>query len=280
MNPAQRRFLIQPVDLVETGSGHLSSGRVTHLFSQWPILALPIREASHIVLFLDFDGTLVPIAPRPGQVRLQAATRGLLRRLAPHPRLSLIVISGRRRAELQRFIGIRGIRYLGLYGWEHDGKVQLPMQATTALRSAHDTLRNLLSAFPDVWIEDKRHSLSIHLPHAAHALRRHLRRALRVLLRPFLDRLHIFENCRDFEIVPRSNQGKGRAVRDLLAQPTFRRALVIYFGDDLSDEPAFAAIPHGVSVHVGSPRATYARYFLRNPAEVTAALKRLEGALS
>jgi trehalose-6-phosphatase len=51
-----------------------------------------------------------------------------------------------------------------------------------------------------------------------------------------------------------------------------RGALPIYFGDDLSDEPAFAAAGEGVPILVGKRRATHARFFLRGPAEVTATL--------
>ncbi len=55
-----------------------------------------------------------------------------------------------------------------------------------------------------------------------------------------------------------------------------RGALPIYFGDDLSDEPAFAAAGKGVSVLVGKRRVTLAKFFLRGPAEVTAALSKME----
>ncbi len=55
-----------------------------------------------------------------------------------------------------------------------------------------------------------------------------------------------------------------------------RGALPIYFGDDMSDEPAFAAAREGIPVLVGKRRATQARFSVRGPAEVTAALSRME----
>ena len=39
---------------------------------------------------------------------------------------------------------------------------------------------------------------------------------------------------------------KGLAVRKFLDEPAMRGALPIYFGDDISDEPAFAAAREGI----------------------------------
>jgi len=66
----------------------------------WKLIAEKIRKHSRtrIVIFLDFDGTLVDIAPLPGLVRLKPAARRILHKLARHPRVSLVLISGRRRA--------------------------------------------------------------------------------------------------------------------------------------------------------------------------------------
>ena len=54
---------------------------------------------------------------------------------------------------------------------------------------------------------------------------------------------------------------------------------VSYLGDDLTDEPAFQALREGLTVLVGSARATHARFRLRNPREVCAFLDRLAAEL-
>ena len=92
-----------------------------HLFAQWDRIARRIRENQRVVMFLDFDGTLVRIAALPDGVRLEDETREVLRKLAGHRDVTLAVISGRQRADLQRYIGIRNMKYLGLYGWESNG---------------------------------------------------------------------------------------------------------------------------------------------------------------
>ena len=257
----------------------LSPPKPSRLLSNWDQVARRIRESRRVLLFLDFDGTLVPFASRPEQARLSGRARRILRRLARHPRVTLVVISGRRRADLLRHVGIRTIRYFGLYGWERTGRHRLPGPAQNALHRARQQLARRLSPYPGVWVEDKRTSLCVHLRGVPARVRRRVRRQLRALSRPFQRSLRLFENLRDADIVPRLNSGKGAAVRRLLAQPRFRRALPIYFGDDHSDEPAFAALRRGISVRVGPPLPTRARYRVRDPDEVASALLRLEAAL-
>jgi trehalose 6-phosphate phosphatase len=84
------------------------------LAADWARVTAQIQPSSRVAVFLDFDGTLVNIASRPDQVRLAPATRRVLWRLSRHPRVTLVVISGRRRSELLRCIGLPRIRYFGL----------------------------------------------------------------------------------------------------------------------------------------------------------------------
>jgi trehalose 6-phosphate phosphatase len=253
---------------------------VLSLFVHWNRITAQVRTHSRVVVFLDFDGTLVAIAPRPELVRLTRPARKVLLHLVRHPRVTLVMISGRRRTELLKHIGIQGIHYFGLYGWERSGTSPLPLRFRVALRSARTQLQLHLRAYPSVWIESKRNSLSVHLLDVPTALQSRVRRDLREWLKPFRRSLRTEENLRDVEVLPRSIPGKGLAVSRFLAQPAFRRALPFYFGDDFSDESAFAAVRRGVSVHVGKPRKTHARYRVRSPVEVTKALTRLEEALS
>jgi trehalose 6-phosphate phosphatase len=59
--------------------------------------------------------------------------------------------------------------------------------------------------------------------------------------------------------------GKGNAVQDLMRVPPFQRRIPVMFGDDATDEPAFALANRmgGLSVKVG-PGATLARHRLPN----------------
>jgi trehalose 6-phosphate phosphatase len=256
------------------------SRKVPNLLKNWDEVAKKIRAHRRITVFLDFDGTLVAIAPHPDKVRLTPAVRKILRRLARHPQATLVVVSGRRRAELLKHIGIPDLHYFGLYGWERNARSSLPTSARTALRRAGATLKPLLIAYPNLWIENKHSSLSAHLLHVPAALHSRVRREIRASLQLFRKILHVMENIRDVEILPRSIPGKGIAVSQFLRQSAHRNSLPFYFGDDFSDESGFVAVRRGVSVHVGRPRPTRARYSLCSPVEVATALTKLEANLS
>ena len=90
--------------------------KVSHLLNEWDKVAKRISASPGVVVFLDFDGTLVDIAPRPELVKFRRAARAALQHLARNRNAKVVMISGRRRAELLQFIGIRGIQYFGLYG--------------------------------------------------------------------------------------------------------------------------------------------------------------------
>ena len=247
-----------------------------HLFAHWDRIARRVRGKKRLVLFLDFDGTLVRIAPMPESVRLEQGTKEVLQKLAEHRNVTLAIISGRQRAELQQYIGIRKMKYMGLYGWESDGNKKVPFPVRVALVRALVSLLAELPSYPGVWIEPKRNSFSVHLLGASVETQRQVRQEVKKRVKPLSNTLRVMANLRDVEVAPLEIGDKGVAVRKFLDDPTMRGALPIYFGDDLSDEPAFAAAGRGIPILVGKRRATRAKYSLRGPAEVAAALSRLE----
>jgi trehalose 6-phosphate phosphatase len=256
--------------------GHMAPG----LVADWARVAARIQSSRRLAVLFDFDGTLVKIAPRPGQVHLAPLTRRALGRLARHPRVTIAVISGRRRSELLRLIAVQGIRYFGLYGWESRRRSTIPTSAVTALRRVQEQLSIHGSSIGGLWTEDKQFSLSVHLLEVPPAEQSRARRMVHSLLLPYRKTLRVIDNLRDVEIVPRCILGKGNAVRHFLANPAQCHALPFYFGDDFSDEPAFDAVRKGISIRVGSARPTNARYSIRGPAAVAAVLSKLMAALN
>ena len=247
-----------------------------HLFAEWGRISRHILGNERLAVFLDFDGTLVRIAPTPGEVRLDGTTRDILKKLARHRNVTITIISGRRRIELRRRIGLRNLKYMGLYGWETNGNANLPFEIREALVCM---IMDLLSRLPEnsgVWIEPKGSSFSIHLLGATAETRREVRRLVNELVKPLRGTLKVMTNLRDLEVAPISIGDKGVAVRKFLRKPAERGALPIYFGDDYSDEPGFVAARKGISVLVGKRRTTRAKFCLRGPAEVTEALSKME----
>src|SRR4051812_44584307 len=67
-------------------------------------MTLPPPLDPHNALFLDIDGTLLEIAPRPELVRVPEALPDLLRRLTEQREGALALVSGRPIAELDRLL--------------------------------------------------------------------------------------------------------------------------------------------------------------------------------
>jgi trehalose-phosphatase len=230
-------------------------------------------------LFLDFDGTLTRLRPRPEDVPpLDDLTRGLLGQLASRRRLDVYVISGRGFSDLGSLVQVPGIRLRGLYGWE--GRGFPPMRKERKLvQQAKRLLAARLAEMTRIRLEDKNLGLAVHYRGALPADARAARSIVRGVWDHFKPQLCLLEGKKVWELFPTAVGGKGLAVRRLLAkrrQPT----LPIFVGDDATDESAFAALPRGITVHVGSTRRTQARFYLRSPGEVLTFLQRLEAEIA
>jgi trehalose 6-phosphate phosphatase len=62
-----------------------------------------------LLLFFDYDGTLVEIAPRPELARPTPELFKLLRRLASQEDMRVLVVSGRPLRELQELLSVSGL---------------------------------------------------------------------------------------------------------------------------------------------------------------------------
>jgi len=203
----------------------------------------------------------------------------VLRQLARHRRIILGIVSGRRRAELLKYVNEPRAKYLGLHGWEQRERSFLPGKAQSLLLRAQRMLTQPLGKLPGIRIEDKEFSFAVHYRGAPPDVVRRARTIIRDILIPLEPDLRLLEGKKIWEVLPREVEGKGAAVCGALkALP--RSSLPIYVGDDITDESAFAVLPRGITVRVGRARHTKARYKLRNPDEVRDFLERLEVELS
>jgi trehalose-phosphatase len=250
-----------------------------YLFDRWTEVAERIGRARSVRLFLDFDGTLVAIRRTPEGVTFNARTRQVLDRISSHRRVAAVIVSGRRRDVLRRYVGLPRVQYWGLYGWERGPVRRLSRAAVWELSRVRATLVAGLRNHHGVRLEDKRMSLSVHTRGASRRQRQQAHELLIQTLRP-CSHLHVLPASQVWEVLPRQIPGKGVAIRQAVRR--WRSPfLPIYVGDDTTDEPAFALLEHGITVKVGdSGRPTCARYWLANPTEVRGFIERLEGELS
>jgi trehalose 6-phosphate phosphatase len=250
------------------------------VFQAWPEIIARLRAAKHRALLLDFDGTLANLRRRPADVRLSARTRDVLARLPRLRDLFVAIVSGRRVRDLRARVGTKGIHYFGLYGSERLGRsLRLSKSAKSALRLAKRVAQSLPALYPGVWIEDKGPSFAVHHRGARPEVALAAHESLFALLASWTHALHVFNGDNVWEVLPREIPGKDAAVKTILKKLP-RGSLVIYVGNDATDEAAFAVLVNQITVRVGKRHGTQAQFYLRTPADVLHFLARLERELS
>lgn len=237
-------------------------------------------------LFLDYDGTLSPIAPRPEMAALPAEVREVLRRLASE--IPVAILSGRGREDVASLVGLSGLAYAGSHGFDIAGPPPAPGAPPLRLEvgegvperidRAAERLEREIGGIEGVLIEPKRFAVSIHFrladPGEVLRIERAVDAAAAAL--PGLRKAH---GKMLFELRPDLDWDKGRALLWLLGALGLDRPDIVplYIGDDITDEDAFRALTgRGVGVLVSEEsRETAAEYQLRDPGEVRTLLERL-----
>ena len=249
-----------------------------HLFQNWENAARRLRAARRIALFLDFDGTLAPIRHRPEHVLLPSMIRRVLKRLSRRRDVRIVIISGRRAADVRSRVRIRGVTYIGLHGWERGGRTQSP-EAHRFIDRLRREVERRLRGLGEIWVEDKFISFVVHYRRASPPAVRQARESLHDVIAPHGVKLRVMNGAKAWEVLPSEVKGKGEAVLELLKELK-TPAFAVYAGDDTTDEEAFRVLLNGLTVRVGAPRRTHAQYELRNVDEVCQFLEKLEAEIS
>jgi trehalose-phosphatase len=238
---------------------------------------LAARRRRGLIAIFDLDGTLAPIAPRPGAARVPQATRRALRALARRPDTIVGIVSGRPLAQVERRVGRGALWLAGLHGCtrraprRHVERLWSPLAARRG-RALAAVLRAALAPIEGVWVEHKGPLVALHVRGAE---RLGANRARSVLLTMVPRGWALLEGRRVIEVRPARHPTKADAVRWI--RRARRGAAVLYVGDDATDEDAFRALgPRDFAVLVDDPRAarerhrrsTQARYRVPSPGAV------------
>lgn len=237
-----------------------------------------IKKHSTIVLFLDFDGTLTPIVNVPSAVRLPSEVKNLLKTLNKNPQIFLTIISGRAMSDLAGKVGLEDVTYSGNHGleWKINGKYYfLPPQENT--KKALDTLRqklaNIENLFPGAFIEDKGLTISVHYRLLKKGKIAAFKKHIKKLIHPFkkTKSVSLLPGKKVLDICPRNYLMKAQFCRFLLkkiSKETEAKPLIIYVGDDTTDEDVFLHLEDVISIHVGKNHNSRASYYLHEPPNV------------
>ncbi|HEY0186788.1 MAG TPA: trehalose-phosphatase [Cellulomonas sp.] len=239
-----------------------------------------------VLLALDFDGTLAPLQDDPQASRLLPAAAVALRDLARHPaRIRLALVSGRAVADLDHLAEVPvGTLLVGSHGAERArvtahgldrDEVRLTADQADRLDRLGRELQGIARGRDGVWVETKPTAAVVHTRLADDPVADQAEtEALAVGARLGSTVLH----GKDVVEISVLDADKGVALTGLRAE--VGAGAVVYAGDDVTDEHAFAALlPGDLAIKVG-PGATLAGYRLADPVALTALLTALAADLS
>lgn len=253
-------------------------------------------SASPLLIALDIDGTLAPIAPTPQDAAVPPETRQTLEQLAARPNVHVAMVTGRAARDGRQLVGVPNSWTIGNHGAELiDPLGALRVNALAeafapVVARAYDSLRPPLSAFAGVFVENKTWTLSVHFRLAKEDDEPDVRRIVSDVAGG--SGLRMFEGRKIFELRPPVDITKGTALLELatslgvLARGRMQGS-ALYAGDDRTDEDAIESLralrSTAVTIHVGTatlPDGTHtsAEFLAPDPAALRSLLEWLTSA--
>ncbi|WP_241982903.1 MULTISPECIES: bifunctional alpha,alpha-trehalose-phosphate synthase (UDP-forming)/trehalose-phosphatase [Cryobacterium] len=244
-------------------------------------LAEALREisgAETLLVALDFDGTLAPHVDRPEEARAVEGTREAVQRLLDLPGVRVAFVSGRALVSLQHVAQPQSdVLLTGSHGIEvqlDTPEIELDLVAAELeqLDALAGVLDRIAGSTSGTWIERKPAGLALHTRLATPQDGLAAQRQAREQTEQLLPGLTIREGKNVLEFSVRAST-KGEALARLRDHTGADR--VLYAGDDVTDEDAFAVLREGdIGLKIG-PGVSLAGYRVRGPGEVTEVLRLL-----
>ena len=211
-------------------------------------------------LFLDFDGTLVDIAPQPEAVVVPDPLVHTLEQLHAYLGGALALISGRPIAQIDDFLKPLRLPAAGVHGTERrgaDGEItfapthslDLVLRAAESLAQQHAGLR----------VEAKRGSIALHYRQAPELEAECVGTMKRAVEQS--PGLTLLRGKMVVEAKP-GGASKGAAIEAFMNEAPFTGRTPVFVGDDITDEVGFATVQRirGLGMKVGTgPSVAFAR---------------------
>ncbi|MDR6626013.1 trehalose-phosphatase [Caulobacter segnis] len=235
----------------------------------------PLNLARRPALFLDLDGTLAPIMPRPDDVGPDARRADVLARLRERFEDRVAVVSGRSLPDLDHILGGGVTSIAAIHGLVRRtaGGGVVELQPHPGLDDARRILGELADCERGLLFEDKTLSVALHYRNAPACAEAVIEAAERLSQSTGLV-LQLGDMVAELRT---PGADKGSAVAAFLNEAPFVGATPIFVGDDLTDEDGFAAARRlgGFGVLAGKSRPTQADFRLDGPDAVLGWLERL-----
>ncbi|GAB3826369.1 bifunctional alpha,alpha-trehalose-phosphate synthase (UDP-forming)/trehalose-phosphatase [Hymenobacter jeollabukensis] len=242
-------------------------------------LVAAFQQANRRLLLLDYDGTLMPFHTDPKQVRPEGLLRQLLAELCADARNHVVIISGRDRYSLSEWLGDLPVDFIAEHGvWLR--KRGQDWQMIQPLRNdwkpdVRAIMEQYVARTAGSFIEEKDYALVWHYRRTDPDLGRERAQDMLTHL-AFIGQGSGLITLDGNKVVEVKNAGvdKGTAAARWVQElhPDF----ILAIGDDRTDEDTFRAIPDDAySVKVGTDIRSFAKYAVRNTADVRRLLRGL-----
>ena len=241
------------------------------------------HDLNRLAILLDVDGTLLDIAPTPGEVHVPGSLPRTLALVSEQAGGALALVSGRPIAELDAIFAPLRLPSIGGHGAEMRPVANgVLISGRAALLDAEfkQRLKDIATRHPGVLIEDKGYSLALHyrlVPKEGLGLVHDIKHAFEAWGDPSWELL----SGKAVLEIKSAAFNKGTAVRQLMAYPPFTGREPIFIGDDRTDEDAFAVVPefNGHAMSVGR-KLPDIHFHFQSPSDVRGWLERLSGAVT
>jgi trehalose-phosphatase len=231
-----------------------------------------LADQRPLVVALDFDGVCAPLVDDPAASRALPGTAAAVEALAGLDGVEVAFVSGRSLASLTEVaMAPPGVLLVGGHGAETGDDIALPEREAALLAQVTAEVEAVVADAPGTAAEHKPTTVVLHTRRAPEEVAAAASRA--VLDGPGArDGVHV-RTGHDVVELSVVTADKGQAVRTL--RERVGAAAVLYAGDDVTDEDAFAVLDDGdLGVKVG-PGDTRAHVRVGSPEDVTVLLERL-----
>jgi len=230
------------------------------------------------VIFLDYDGTLVDFVTNIEQAHPDEDLYKLFEQLTEDPDNRLVLVSGRKHENLEKWFGKGDIDMIAEHGaWiKKKGSIwhKLPGLSSQWKQEIRPVLETFVDRTPGTFIEEKSFSLVWHYRKAQKGLGE-LRAG------ELMNNLKYLATDKGLQLLPGNKVvevknveiNKGKAAMMLIDNTEYD--FIMALGDDYTDEDIFKALPDSaITIKIGN-NLSAAKFYLRTPQEARKLLKNM-----
>jgi trehalose 6-phosphate phosphatase len=209
---------------------------------------------SRVAVLTDFDGTLVEIAETPDAVQVPASLPALLGRASAGLDSAFAVITGRKIADIDRFLAPLSIAVAGSHGIHRrraDGSFEdASGEIIAAARGIASALEPFVAAHPALLLEPKDGAVALHYRQAPE-----LEQLCHKAMTEAIEGAEGFVPVAGKMVIEARPKGisKGTALRAFMQEEPFAGRVPVFIGDDTTDEDAFVVAQElgGIGIKLG-----------------------------